>query len=449
MLIEATNIRKSFGSLEVLKGIDLTVQAGEVISIVGASGAGKTTLLQILGTLEAPASGGQLKICGEEVTQLSKRKQAELRNQRLGFIFQAHQLLPEFTALENVMIPAMILGESKDTIRERALQLLDRLGLRERASHKPSQLSGGESQRVAVARALINEPAVIFADEPSGSLDTANKESLHQLIFDLRRELGQTFVIVTHDPEFARRADRMIVLKDGRIQSIEDAPSRYAPSPGATSLSSSAPTATPSPTPTATTPSPSTATPSPAPAAKPTPAPTTATAPASTTATAPASTTKSVEPTPSPAKAQPEAVIPRPESKPSTEAPRPATAKRPTAQASSQPTTQATPPTATKSQPRPVSQPRLQPTAHPHAQPAVSQRPSSTKSNPLAPKRTSAPIGPQDSEDGPEPVTICISPEPPTLSMSSTPEPTPKGTTPEDPEEARTRALAEAIEQVW
>ena len=328
------------------------------------------------------------------------------------------------------MIPAMILGESKDTIRERALQLLDRLGLRERASHKPSQLSGGESQRVAVARALINEPAVIFADEPSGSLDTANKERLHQLIFDLRRELGQTFGIVTHDPEFARRADRMIVLKDGRIQSIEDAPSRYAPSPGATSLSSSAPTATPSPTPTATTPSPSTATPSPAPAAKPTPAP--------TTATAPASTTKSVEPTPSPAKAQPEAVIPRPESKPSTEAPRPATAKRPTAQASSQPTTQATPPTATKSQPRPVSQPRLQPTAHPHAQPAVSQRPSSTKSNPLAPKRTSAPIGPQDSEDGPEPVTICISPEP-----------TPKGTTPEDPEEARTRALAEAIEQVW
>ena len=441
MIIQATNIHKSFGSLEVLKGIDLTVQQGEIISIVGASGAGKTTLLQILGTLEQADPGASIQVLGEEVTGLGTRRTAELRNRTMGFIFQAHQLLPEFTALENVMIPAMILGESKDTIRERALQLLDRLGLRERASHKPSQLSGGESQRVAVARALINEPAVIFADEPSGSLDTANKESLHQLIFDLRRELGQTFVIVTHDPEFARRADRMIVLKDGRIQSIEDAPSRYAPSPGATSLSSSAPTATPSPTPTATTPSPSTATPSPAPAAKPTPAP--------TTATAPASTTKSVEPTPSPAKAQPEAVIPRPESKPSTEAPRPATAKRPTAQASSQPTTQATPPTATQSQPRPVSQPRLQPTAHPHAQPAVSQRPSSTKSNPLAPKRTSAPIGPQDSEDGPEPVTICISPEPPTLSMSSTPEPTPKGTTPEDPEEARTRALAEAIEQVW
>ena len=422
MIIQATNIHKSFGSLEVLKGIDLTVQQGEIISIVGASGAGKTTLLQILGTLEQADPGASIQVLGEEVTGLGTRRTAELRNRTMGFIFQAHQLLPEFTALENVMIPAMILGESKDTIRERALQLLDRLGLRERASHKPSQLSGGESQRVAVARALINEPAVIFADEPSGSLDTANKESLHQLIFDLRRELGQTFVIVTHDPEFARRADRMIVLKDGRIQSIEDAPSRYAPSPGATSLSSSAPTATPSPTPTATTPSTFTATPSPAPAAKPTPAP--------TTEPVLAPTAKSVEPTPSP------------------EVSRPATPKRPTAQASSQPTTQATPPTATKSQPRP-SQPRLQPTAHPHAQPAVSQRPSSTKSNPLAPKRPKAPIDPQDSEDGPEPVTICISPEPPTLSMSSTPEPAPKGTTPEDPEEARTRALAEAIEQVW
>ena len=441
MIIQATNIHKSFGSLEVLKGIDLTVQQGEIISIVGASGAGKTTLLQILGTLEQADPGASIQVLGEEVTGLGTRRTAELRNRTMGFIFQAHQLLPEFTALENVMIPAMILGESKDTIRERALQLLDRLGLRERASHKPSQLSGGESQRVAVARALINEPAVIFADEPSGSLDTANKESLHQLIFDLRRELGQTFVIVTHDPEFARRADRMIVLKDGRIQSIEDAPSRYAPSPGATSLSSSAPTATPSPTPRATTPSTSMATPSPAPAAKVSSAP--------KTAPSPAPTTKSVEPTPSSPAVQPEVVAPRSESKPSTEAPRPATAKRPTAQASSQPTTQATPPTATKSQPRPVSQPRLQPTAHPHAQPAVSQRPSSTKSNPLAPKRTSAPIGPQDSEDGPEPVTICISPEPPTLSMSSTPEPASKGATPEDPEEARTRALAEAIEQVW
>lgn len=441
MIIQATNIHKSFGSLEVLKGIDLTVQQGEIISIVGASGAGKTTLLQILGTLEQADPGASIQVLGEEVTELGTRRTAELRNRTMGFIFQAHQLLPEFTALENVMIPAMILGESKDTIRERALQLLDRLGLRERASHKPSQLSGGESQRVAVARALINEPAVIFADEPSGSLDTANKESLHQLIFDLRRELGQTFVIVTHDPEFARRADRMIVLKDGRIQSIEDAPSRYAPSPGATSLSSSAPTATPSPRPTATALSTSTATPSPAPAAKASSAP--------TTSPSPAPTAKSVEPTPSSPAVQPEVVAPRPQPKPSPEVSRPATPKRPTAQASSQPTTQATPPTATKSQPRPVSQPRLQPTAHPHAQPAVSQRPSSTKSNPLAPKRTSAPIDPQDSEDGPEPVTICISPEPPTLSMSSTPEPASKGATPEDPEEARTRALAEAIEQVW
>ena len=440
MIIQATNIHKSFGSLEVLKGIDLTVQQGEIISIVGASGAGKTTLLQILGTLEQADPGASIQVLGEEVTGLGTRRTAELRNRTMGFIFQAHQLLPEFTALENVMIPAMILGESKDTIRERALQLLDRLGLRERASHKPSQLSGGESQRVAVARALINEPAVIFADEPSGSLDTANKESLHQLIFDLRRELGQTFVIVTHDPEFARRADRMIVLKDGRIQSIEDAPSRYAPSPGATSLSSSAPTATPSPRPTATALSTSTATPSPAPAAKASSAP--------TTSPSPAPTAKSVEPTPSSPAAQPEAVIPRPQPKPSPEAPRPATPKRPTAQASSQPTTQATPPTATKGQPRP-SQPRLQPTAQPHGQPTVSQRPSSTKSNPLAPQRPKAPIDPQDSEDGPEPVTICISPEPPTLSMSSTPEPAPKGTTPEDPEEARTRALAEAIEQVW
>lgn len=220
MLIEATNIRKSFGSLEVLKGIDLTVQAGEVISIVGASGAGKTTLLQILGTLEAPAEGGQLKICGEEVTQLSKRKQAELRNQRLGFIFQAHQLLPEFTALENVMLPALLGGTSRREARREAQALLQRLGLADRADHKPSELSGGESQRVAVARALVNRPSVIFADEPSGSLDTANKESLHRLFFELCEELGQTFVIVTHDPDFAAQADRMITLRDGRIEAI-------------------------------------------------------------------------------------------------------------------------------------------------------------------------------------------------------------------------------------
>lgn len=220
MIIEATNIHKSFGTLEVLKGIDLRVDAREVISIVGASGAGKTTLLQILGTLEAPSAGASLKICGQEVTTLSARKQAELRNEQIGFIFQAHQLLPEFTALENVMLPALLRGDRRSKAKDRARALLCRLGLEARMDHKPSELSGGESQRVAVARALINEPAVIFADEPSGSLDTANKESLHQLFFDLRAELGQTFVIVTHDPVFAAEADRMISLKDGLIEAI-------------------------------------------------------------------------------------------------------------------------------------------------------------------------------------------------------------------------------------
>lgn len=220
MIIEATNIHKSFGTLEVLKGIDLSVDTREVISIVGASGAGKTTLLQILGTLEAPSAGASLKICGQEVTALSARKQAELRNEQIGFIFQAHQLLPEFTALENVMLPALLRGDRRSKAKDRARALLCRLGLEARMDHKPAELSGGESQRVAVARALINEPAVIFADEPSGSLDTANKESLHQLFFDLRAELGQTFVIVTHDPVFAAEADRMISLKDGLIEAI-------------------------------------------------------------------------------------------------------------------------------------------------------------------------------------------------------------------------------------
>lgn len=231
MLIEAKNIRKSFGSLEVLKGIDLTVDAGEVISIVGASGAGKTTLLQILGTLEAPAPGSLLRICGEEVTSLSRRRQAELRNQRLGFIFQAHQLLPEFTALENVMLPALLGGSSRGDARREALRLLERLGLSDRAGHKPSELSGGESQRVAVARALVNHPAVIFADEPSGSLDTANKASLHRLFFELREELGQTFVIVTHDTDFAVQADRMITLRDGHIEAIQRHASSATPHP--------------------------------------------------------------------------------------------------------------------------------------------------------------------------------------------------------------------------
>lgn len=222
MIIQAEHIYKRFGSLEVLKGIDLAVAEGEVISIVGPSGAGKTTLLQILGTLEAPEAGASLRIRGQEVLGLSLSRQAEFRNREIGFIFQAHQLLPEFSALENVMLPALIGGRSRAQSRERATELLARLGLAERLNHRPSELSGGESQRVAVARALVNEPAVIFADEPSGSLDSANKESLHRLFFDLRAELGQTFVIVTHDADFAREADRMISLRDGRIEGITE-----------------------------------------------------------------------------------------------------------------------------------------------------------------------------------------------------------------------------------
>ncbi|WP_369794208.1 ABC transporter ATP-binding protein [Porphyromonas sp. COT-290 OH860] len=220
-IIQATNIRKRFGSLEVLRGVDLEVYKGEIVSIVGPSGAGKTTLLQILGTLADADADSQLIITDKEVSKLSSRATAELRNSSIGFVFQSHQLLPEFTALENVMIPAMIAGKSRREARERAGKLLNQMGLSERAGHKPSQMSGGESQRVAVARALMNEPAVIFADEPSGSLDTHNKEALHQLFFDLRAELGQTFVIVTHDIELAKRADRTIYLKDGKIERIE------------------------------------------------------------------------------------------------------------------------------------------------------------------------------------------------------------------------------------
>lgn len=220
-IIQATNIRKRFGSLEVLRGVDLEVYKGEIVSIVGPSGAGKTTLLQILGTLADTDADSQLIITDKEVSKLSSRATAELRNSSIGFVFQSHQLLPEFTALENVMIPAMIAGKSRREARERAGKLLNQMGLSERAGHKPSQMSGGESQRVAVARALMNEPAVIFADEPSGSLDTHNKEALHQLFFDLREELGQTFVIVTHDIELAKRADRTIYLKDGKIERIE------------------------------------------------------------------------------------------------------------------------------------------------------------------------------------------------------------------------------------
>lgn len=217
-MIKLNNIHKSFGSLEVLKGIDLEIAKGEVVSIVGPSGAGKTTLLQIMGTLDR-ADSGQVIINDTDISRLGQKSLARFRNRQIGFVFQFHQLLPEFTALENVMIPELIGGRSRKETRQRALQLLDFMGLSERADHKPSELSGGEKQRVAVARALINEPAVILADEPSGSLDSANKAELHRLFFDLRDRLGQTFVIVTHDEELARTTDRTIHLRDGKIES--------------------------------------------------------------------------------------------------------------------------------------------------------------------------------------------------------------------------------------
>ena len=217
-MIHLNNIHKSFGSLEVLKGIDLEIAKGEVVSIVGPSGAGKTTLLQIMGTLDR-ADSGQVIINDTDIARLGQKSLARFRNRQIGFVFQFHQLLPEFTALENVMIPGLIGGNSRKQTRQRALQLLDFMGLSERADHKPSELSGGEKQRVAVARALINEPAVILADEPSGSLDSANKAELHRLFFDLRDRLGQTFVIVTHDEELARTTDRTIHLRDGKIES--------------------------------------------------------------------------------------------------------------------------------------------------------------------------------------------------------------------------------------
>ena len=215
-MIHASNITKSFGSLQVLKGIDLDIQQGEVVSIVGPSGAGKTTLLQILGTLEKP-DGGSVLINGVDVTKLKDREMSRFRNLHLGFVFQFHQLLPEFTAMENVMIPALIARQSKKEARQRAIELLTFLGLKQRLEHKPNELSGGEKQRVAVARALMNHPDVILADEPSGSLDSNNKAELHQLFFDLRDKFNQTFVIVTHDEELARLTDRTIHLKDGVI----------------------------------------------------------------------------------------------------------------------------------------------------------------------------------------------------------------------------------------
>lgn len=213
-MIQLEGITKSFGSLHVLKGIDLTINKGEVVSIVGPSGAGKTTLLQIMGTLDKPDSG-RIVLNGTEVNRLKEKELSAFRNKEIGFVFQFHQLLPEFTALENVMIPALIQGVSASEAKKKAREMLDFLGLSERASHKPAELSGGEKQRVAVARALINHPAVVLADEPSGSLDTQNKIELHRLFFDLRDKLGQTFVIVTHDEELAAQTDRTIHMIDG------------------------------------------------------------------------------------------------------------------------------------------------------------------------------------------------------------------------------------------
>ncbi len=216
-MIDVQGITKSFGKLQVLKGIDLHIDKGEVVSIVGPSGAGKTTLLQIIGTLDKPDSG-TVSVDGVDVSELSEKKLADFRNQHIGFVFQFHQLLPEFTALENIMIPAFIAGKGRKEARERAEDLLSFMGLSDRASHKPNELSGGEKQRVAVARALVNNPAVVLADEPSGSLDSKNKAELHQLFFDLRDKFGQTFVIVTHDESLAKLTDRTIHMKDGLLE---------------------------------------------------------------------------------------------------------------------------------------------------------------------------------------------------------------------------------------
>ena len=218
-MIEIENLTKKFGDLQVLKGVNLTIEKGEVISIVGSSGAGKTTLLQLIGTLDTP-TGGAIRFNGVDLGRLSSKALADFRNRHIGFVFQFHQLLPEFTALENIVIPALIAGRKRSEAESEAMQLLQVMGLAERAHHKPSEMSGGENQRVAVARALINHPDVVLADEPSGSLDSKNKEELHKLFFDLRDRYGQTFVIVTHDEALASYTDRTLHMVDGVIENV-------------------------------------------------------------------------------------------------------------------------------------------------------------------------------------------------------------------------------------
>lgn len=218
-MIVAKNIRKDFNGLEILKGVDVEIARAEIVSIVGSSGAGKTTLLTLLGTLDRPSSG-EILFDGQVVTQLNDRKLAAFRNQHIGFVFQFHQLLPEFTALENIIIPALIGKTNKKDAEMRATELLELLQLRDRSNHKPSELSGGEQQRVAVARALINRPSVIFADEPSGNLDSKNAAELHQLFFTLRENYGQSFVIVTHNQDLAQMADRTLHMRDGKMVTV-------------------------------------------------------------------------------------------------------------------------------------------------------------------------------------------------------------------------------------